>query len=78
MFLEVTSAKYLGGYRIEVVFNNGSTKVVDLQSHLTGAVFKPLKDKKYFRQFTIQFNTLAWANGADLAPEFLFEIGYSF
>ena len=73
--LEVLSAKYLGDYRIEAVFNNGAVKEVDLENHLTGSVFEPLKDKKVFQQFSIQFNPIAWQNGADLAPEFLFEIG---
>lgn len=73
--LEVISAKYLGDYRIEAVFNNGSVKEIDLQNHLTGSVFEPLKDKAVFQRFSIQFNTIAWENGADIAPEFLFEVG---
>ncbi len=75
MFLEIASAKYLDDYRIEAVFNNGVIKEIDLANHLTGKVFEPLKEKKLFRQFEIQFNTVSWQNGADFAPEFLFEIG---
>ena len=75
MFLEITSAKYLGDYRIEAVFNDGTVKEINLAKHITGKIFKPLKDKKLFSQFNIQFNTISWKNGADFAPEFLFEIG---
>lgn len=75
MFIEITSAKYLGDYRIEAVFNNGVVKEIDLSKHLTGKIFKPLKDKKLFSRFDIQLNTISWQNGADFAPEFLFEIG---
>ena len=28
-----------------------------------------------FKRFTIKFNTIEWENGADFAPEYLYEIG---
>ncbi len=34
----------------------------------------PLNDPTEFRQFAIVGHTLAWANGADLAPEYLREL----
>ncbi|MEK6582593.1 MAG: hypothetical protein AABZ25_09435 [Nitrospirota bacterium] len=34
-----------------------------------------MKDKKYFKRFFIDLNTLCWPNGADIAPERLYEIG---
>ncbi len=73
--IEVKSARYISEYRLELEFSNGSVREVDLQSHLTGSVFQPLRDKTYFSNFSVQFNTVAWSNGADFAPEFLFEIG---
>ena len=75
MFLEVKSAEYLDGYKIKLLFNNGETKVVDLSNFLSGTVFAPLKDLNAFRKFTIKFNTIEWENGADFAPEYLYEIG---
>ena len=75
MFLEITSAKYLGDYKINLVFNNGVSKTVDFFDKLSGRVFEPLKDKSYFQSFTIKFNTIEWSNGADFAPEYLYEIG---
>ena len=32
MFLEVVKANYLDGYKIQLLFNNGETKVVDVQT----------------------------------------------
>ena len=75
MFLEVIEAKYLGGYKLDILFNNGESKEVDLSDKLNGKIFEPLKDIHYFRDFSIKFNTVEWSNGADFAPEYLYEIG---
>ena len=75
MFIEVVKAEYLDGYRVKLLFNNGETKVVDLGSSLNGIVFEPLKNLDYFKNFAIKFNTIEWENGADFAPEYLYEIG---
>lgn len=74
MMLEVKEAKYIAGYSLEIVFNNGIKKVVDLSNSLNGQVFAPLKDIQFFKQFRINFNTIEWENGADFAPEYLFEL----
>jgi len=75
MFLEVIKADYLDGYRVKLLFNNGETRIVDLSQTLNGSVFAPLKDLDFFKRFTIKFNTIEWENGADFAPEYLYEIG---
>ncbi len=74
MFLEVTAAKHIKNYTLELVFNNGDSKVVDLEYHLTGSIFQPLKEIEFFKQFSIKYNTIEWQNGADFAPEFLYEL----
>jgi hypothetical protein len=75
MFLEVLDAKYMGDYKLYLIFNNGISKTVDLSDKLNGSIFEPLKDKVYFQTFTIKYNTIEWNNGADFAPEYLYEIG---
>jgi len=74
MFLEVKKASYLGNYILELEFNNGETYRVDLENELNGTVFTPLKDKNFFQNFEIVFNTVEWENGADFAPEYLYEL----
>lgn len=74
MFLEVRKASYIDGYKVELEFNNGESYLVDLENELTGNIFTPLKDKNNFKKFSIVFNTIEWENGADFAPEFLFEL----
>ena len=75
MFIEVTNAEYIEGYRLLLLFNNGERRIVDLSDSLKGVVFAPLKDINYFKNFSIKFNTIEWENGADFAPEYLYEIG---
>lgn len=74
MFTEVIRAEYVDGYRVRLWFNNQVMKVVDLGSSLKGTVFEPLKDKEFFKRFTIKFNTIEWENGADFAPEYLISL----
>lgn len=74
MFTEVVKAEYVDGYKVRLWFNNNVTKVVDLKSSLKGEVFEPLKDLDFFKRFTIKYNTLEWENGADFAPEYLFDL----
>lgn len=74
MFLEVSHAEYLDGYRLKLTFNNGQVRLVDLQSSLNGVIFEPLKQLDFFKRFSIKFNTIEWENGADFAPEYLYEI----
>jgi hypothetical protein len=50
-------------------------KVVVLEPHLKGEVFGALRDKEQFIQYALTPVTIEWANGADLAPEYLYEIG---
>jgi hypothetical protein len=75
MFLEIVKAKYLGDYKILLDFNDGVSKAVDLKDELNGKVFEPLKEREYFKNFYIKFNTIEWENGADFAPEYLYQIG---
>jgi len=69
----VVSAKYKRDYLIEVEFDNGVRKILDFSKWLNGPIFEPLKDKKYFKNFFLDGWTVAWPNGADVAPETLYE-----
>ncbi len=78
MFLEILTAKYISGFKIELEFNNGEIYLVDFENELTGKIFLPLRnDINLFKRFSIHFNTIEWENGADFAPEYLYEIAKS-
>jgi hypothetical protein len=74
--IEVTDAKYLKDYVIWLRFNDGSQGEVDLKDELSGEVFEPLNDPEVFKNFTLnpEWKTIAWPNGADFAPEFLYSM----
>src|SRR5262249_16802835 len=74
MLIHLTDAQYVGGYRIQVTFSNGRTGIADLREPLSGPAFEGLKDESEFRQFMIddELDTIVWANGADLAPEYVY------
>ena len=69
----VVRAEYRGEFRIHLVFNDQSESTVDFEPWLEGPVFKPLRTPSYFRRFFIEGGTVVWPNGADIAPETLYE-----
>ena len=75
MFPRVIEARHVRDFIVLVRFQDGVQGEVDLEPQLYGEVFEPLKDPQYFRQFRVDsdLHTLVWPNGADFAPEFLYE-----
>ena len=75
MILHVREARYVRDYVIWFRFNDGAEGEVDLSGELEGEVFEPLKDLTTFNRFRVdpELETIVWENGADLAPEFLYE-----
>ena len=74
MFLHVKTAKYVGGFKVKVTFNDGREGVADLTDALDGPVFQDLKNQAEFARFHVdeELETIVWPNGADLAPEYLY------
>lgn len=75
MIPRVVDAKYVKDYVLYLRFSDGSEGEVDFEQELEGEIFKPLEDISYFKNFTVddELHTLIWPNGADFAPEFLYE-----
>jgi hypothetical protein len=69
----VVAAEYRGGHRIHLWFSDNSAKVIDFRKWLDGPVFEPLKDAAYFQRFFLGAGTIGWPNGADIAPETLYQ-----
>lgn len=69
----VVRAEYRGEFKIRVLFNDGVDATVDFTNWLEGPVFEPLKDPSFFARFFVEGGTVVWPNGADIAPETLYE-----
>ncbi len=69
----VVKATPRGGRVLEVVFDNGVRRIVDLTELLTGPMFAAVREPEFFAQVAIDpgSRTVVWPNGADLAPEAL-------
>ncbi len=75
MLIDVIEVRHLRDFTLWVKFEDGSQGEIDLSGELYGPVFEPLRDVDYFRQVRVdpELGTIVWPNGADLAPEFLYE-----
>lgn len=75
MLPKLREARYQGDYRVWLKFEDGIEGEVDLEKELWGEVFQPLKDKTRFAELSVndELGTLVWPNGADFAPEFLYQ-----
>jgi hypothetical protein len=73
----VEKLEYLEAYKLRLTFNNQVTQDIDLCTEIYGEIFEPLKDIEYFQQVFLnpETKTIEWPNGADFAPEFLYELG---
>jgi len=75
----VKKANYVSEYKLLLTFEDGNVRLVDLKPHLEGEIFEPLKDISYFKTVKVNsdLDTIVWKNGADMSPDFLYEIGVS-
>jgi hypothetical protein len=73
---KLIEARPLSGYRAHVRFDDGVGADVDLSDLLVhGGVFEPLSDHAFFSRLVAdpEAGTIVWPNGADIAPESLYE-----
>lgn len=64
----------IGDHRLRLLFDDGTAGDVDLSGMEWKGVFEPLRNQQYFAQVRVDpdLTTVAWPNGADLAPETLY------
>lgn len=64
----------LADYMLQLTFEDGTEKVVDLRPYIGKGISAALEDINYFRQVQIESGGgIAWPNGYDFCPNFLYE-----
>ncbi|MCA1734450.1 MAG: DUF2442 domain-containing protein [Acidobacteria bacterium] len=73
--IDVTDVRYVKDYILWLRFEDGTEGEVDLAEELHGPIFEPLVERSYFTCVRVNHDTgtVEWPNGADFAPEFLYE-----
>ena len=73
--IHVTAAEVIGDHRLRLRFEDGTIGDVDFSDRDWRGVFAPLRDPVYFGSVAVdaQAGTVVWPNGADMAPETLYE-----
>lgn len=76
MIIHLKRVIVVGAYSLELEFDNGMQKRVNLRRELYGPIFEPLRDPAYFAQAFLDADsrTVTWHNRADFAPDFLYEM----
>jgi hypothetical protein len=74
----VVSVRPDENFRLHVVFVDGTAGDVHLgafieSTSIKGTLFERLRDPTYFRQVRIELGAVAWPNGADLAPDAMYD-----
>lgn len=65
-------------FRLHVVFADGTAGDVHLRALIenqstNGTLFELLREPSYFRQVRLDMGAVAWPNGADLAPDAMYD-----
>lgn len=72
----ILSAHVVGDHLLRLELDDHTAKTVNCLPLLDGPVFEPLQDPAYFARVVVDpvCGTVGWPNGADFAPEALYEL----
>ncbi len=75
MIIHVAQVQVVGRSSLDLTFDDGTRKRVDLRRELYGPIFEPQREASYFAQAYLDADsrTVTWPNGADFAPDFLYQ-----
>jgi len=77
--VHVSEVQCVGGHRLRLRFDDGSSGLVDFSGEDWVGVFAPLADPAFFAKVQLdeELGTIVWPNGADIAPETLHRLAVS-
>lgn len=71
--VDVVEARPLSDYRIALLFEDGKRGIYDASPLIGAGVFHTLEDPLVFNTLRIEYGTVAWTGGIDIAAEELYE-----
>jgi hypothetical protein len=73
--IDVTGVEVIGNHRLRLTFEDGLVGDINFAERNWRRVFEPLADQSFFAQVRVdpEIGTIVWPNGADMAPETLYE-----
>jgi hypothetical protein len=69
---KIVQLKVLPHYRLEVVFRDGTSGIVDLSNEPFDGVFAPFADPQFFAKAALQNGTVVWSGGLDIASDAMY------
>jgi Protein of unknown function (DUF2442) len=73
--MDITAVEVIEDHVVQLRFEDGSQRTVDLEPYLRGPVFERIRtDPEFFASVRVDRDagTIVWPNGADLAPDTLY------
>lgn len=70
--IKLLTVRYLGKYRFELAFSDGSEGLFDLQAYMAprdGPLLTPLREESFARRAFIEAGALCWPNGLELSAQ---------
>ena len=67
------NVKILNKYNIEITFDNGEIKILDITPYFKFKIFQELKEKDNFEKVKVSGLSIEWENEADICPDELYE-----
>jgi hypothetical protein len=73
MYLAIKEVKTQNDYLLLLSYENGEVRQFDMKPYLDLGIFQELKDPLMFKTVKPCFDSIEWANEADLDPEILYK-----
>ncbi|MFW5758810.1 MAG: DUF2442 domain-containing protein [Bacteroidota bacterium] len=73
MYLSIKEVKTQKDYTLLLRYENGELRQFDMKPYLDLGIFQELKDPTMFNTVKPSFDSIEWANEADLDPEILYK-----
>jgi hypothetical protein len=71
--VRVSKVELLEGYTVQIEFEDGQEKTINLEPYLRGPIFERIRaDRDEFLSMKVEAGVISWPNGADIDPDVLY------